>query len=541
MRSSREHLRGIEPEKERSAVTVRQAIFNCLIALTVLAVPLQFAIDPSIENVASSCIVLASSLTMLFYLRCTSALEQHPLSSIAMFGFCVTTQLGALWVQTAALTPLAGSLYTPLYTFGTLALYQAIAVSMHVVYRFFSVRKSTDSRFVRSFLARAGIYRTPSCGTLWYMGCVGLPTILFWNYEGVLGRIAAGFSFLAWAPYLIPIYAGEVGESYCSVRLNRILLVLYSGAFGVLGLALNARGIIFAGVATVGLLYLLRAMRSDSLVTGRALARIGVLALILLAISDPVSDLTSAMVIARQLRGKVSAPTMIRTTLRIWRQPAVIAAYRARSQAAVRFSAYDEHYIANPMLGRLVETKFYDTGFHFASSLRTDDSIARLREISLKLAWAGLPTPVLHAMGINIDKDDLDFSMGDYLAYLSRGIPLGGRKTGNMFAQGIALFGPLFPFLYAVICLALYGLMDLLTIRPEKGPARLSPVGMLTVWHFFMSGITYESLQRVLHLFIRNFAQSLLIYVLVITPARMLSRLPPPTMDPKVAMWRRPS
>jgi len=173
--------------------------------------------------------------------------------------------------------------------------------------------------------------------------------------------------------------------------------------------------------------------------------------------------------------------------------------------------------------------------------LKTDDAKARLREISVKIAWAGLPTPLLHSMGINIDKDELDFSMGDYLAYLSRGIPLGGRKTGNMFAQGIVLFGPLFPFLYAVICLALYGLMDLLTIRPAKGPARLSTVGMLQIWHFFLNGIVYESLDQVLHLLIRNFAQTLLIYVLMLTPARLLHREPRAIRAPHVALLQRSS
>jgi hypothetical protein len=520
-------------------MTVRNAIFNCLIALTVLSVPLQFAIDPSIENIAASCIVLASSLTVLLYLRGTSALDQHPLSSIAIFGFCMSTQLGALLLQTAALTPLAGSLYTPIYTFGTLALYQLIAVSMHVVYRFFSVRKSTDRHLVRGLFEWAGIYETPSCGTLWYMGCVGLPTILLWKSEGVLGKAAIGFNFLAWAPYLIPIYAAEVGESYCNVRLNRFLLVLYTGAIGVLGLAINARGIMFAGMATVGLLYLLRALRSDALVTGRALKRIGVLTLIVVAISGPVTDLTHAMVIARQVRGKVSAVTMIRLTLRIWGQPGAIAAYKARSQVAVGLSSYDEHYIANPMLARVVQTKFYDTAFHFASTLTTDDAKAQLRDISIQFAWAGLPTPLLHALGVHVDKQDLDFSMGDYLAYLSRGIPLGGRKTGNMFAQGIVLFGPLFPFLYAVICLFLYGLMDLLTIRSEKGPARLCTVGMLRVWDYFMGGVVFESLHNLLHLFLRNFGQTLLIYVLMLTPTRLLRRELRPIRDPNMAMWQR--
>ena len=519
-------------------MTVRNAIFNCLIVLTVLCVPLQFAIGPSIENVASSCIVLASALTVLLYLRGTSALDQHPLSSIALFGFCVSTHLGALWVQTAALTPLAGSLYTPIYTFGTVALYQLVALSMHVVYRFFSVRKSTDRGLVRGFFEWAGIYKTPSCGTLWYMGCVGLPTILFWKTEGVLAKAAVGFNFLAWAPYLIPIYAAEVGESYCNVQLNRFLLVLYTVAFGVLGLAINARGIMFAGVATVGLLYLLRAMRSDALVTARALRRIGVLALILLAISGPLSDLTTAMVIARQVRGKVSATTMIRTTLRIWGQPGIIAAYKAGSKNAVRFGAYDETYVANPMLSRVVETKFDDTAFHFASTIATDDAKARLRDISLKFAWAGLPTPLINALGVHVAKEDLDFSMGDYLAYLSRGIPLGGRKTGTMFAQGIVLFGPLFPFVYAVVCLLLYGLMDLLTIRTPNGAARLATVGMLRAWGYFVGGLAYESLHGLLYVFIRNFGQTLLIYVLMLTPTRLLRR-EPPIRGPNFAMLQR--
>jgi hypothetical protein len=250
-------------------MTVRQAIFNFLTAFALLAVPAQILIDPSADNIACTCIVLASSLTVLFYLRGTSALEFHPLSAFAILGFCITTQLGALLIQTSALTSLTHSLYDPLYTFGTLAFYEVIAILVHVAYRFFAVRKATDVNLIRGVFDWAGVYRIPTCGTLWYLGCVGLPTFLFWRYEGVLGKVASGFSFLVWAPFLIPFYSREIGASYCNARRNRFLLAAYAAVIALFGLALNARGIMFAGIVTVALLYLLAGMRSNALVTGK--------------------------------------------------------------------------------------------------------------------------------------------------------------------------------------------------------------------------------------------------------------------------------
>ena len=93
-----------------------------------------------------------------------------------------------------------------------------------------------------------------------------------------------------------------------------------------------------------------------------------------------------------------------------------------------------------------------------------------------------------------------------------------------MFAQGIALFGPLFPFIYAAICLALFALMDLLTIRPAVGAASISALGMLEIWTYFMGGVTYESLHKVLHLFVRSFEQTVLIYALLFAVARLVQR-----------------
>jgi hypothetical protein len=507
---------------ESGQVTVRGAIFGCLIALTVVATALQIIIEPSLVNAASACIIMASSLSLLLYMLWSGALETHPLSTFALFGFCVTNQLAALLSQTAAWTPVSRWLYDPLYTFGTIAFYQAIAHATHCVYRFFSLKRPPEQQPIRRFLGWIGIYKVPAAGSLWVMGCVGLGAIFFSRSEGIIGKVASGFAFLTWAPFLVIFYLSDRGESYCNSKLNKVLLVGYVGAIGILGMALNTRAVIFVGAVTIALLFLFTGMRSIAPVTSRALFRLAAVAVVMLVISIPASDLVASMAIARQWRGKVSATEMIKTTLYIWGKPGLIAAARAHGEAAGLYAAYDERYVANPLLNRLVNTKYFDNALHFGGKLSSAVAQERVRDISTKFAWAGLPTPVLGRLGIEVSKDDLAYSMGDYMAYLSRGLPLGGHRIGSMFAQGIVLFGPLFPFVYAAICLILFGLTDLLSLRPERGAATLAALGMLQIWSFFINGIQFDGLHLVLYFVLRNFEQMVLIYVLVLGLSRLV-------------------
>jgi hypothetical protein len=210
-------------------MTSRRVIIFGLAALALLAVPIQAVIDPSIENIACACIVLASSLVMLMYIGCTDALATQPLSTFALFGFCVTTQLGALLIQSVEWTSLRGSLFDGMYTFGTLAFYQSIAIIVHATFRFFSRPRSRSVHLVRGLLTWAGIYLTPSCNELWLIGFVGLASYVVYISEALLGsplgKIGLAVNYLAWAPFLIPFYLLEVGNHYCNWRLNRSLLL----------------------------------------------------------------------------------------------------------------------------------------------------------------------------------------------------------------------------------------------------------------------------------------------------------------------------
>jgi hypothetical protein len=523
-------------------MSVKRAVIYAMFAMTSLALPLQIIIDPSIENIESVTIVVASSFTMLLYISCSDALNTQPLSTFAIFGFCVTSQLGALLVQTAAWTALRSSLYDPAYTFGTLAFYQAIAIAVHVSYRFFSVPKPTGVQFLRGFLEWTGIYRRPRCGALWFIGCVGLVSYAVYVKESFrlspIGKFGMAFNFLAWAPFLIPFYIREVGETYCNWKRNRLLLIVYTAILVGLGLALNTRGVMFFGVATIGLLYLFAAMRSNSVLKLRSLGKVCALAVMVVVVAGPISDLVTAMAIARGL-GKVPVSVKIERTFEVWRRPDLIAAYRAHQAAALMNKAYDTHYIENPVLTRFVLTKFYDNSLHFAGRIATDDANARLQDVSAKFMWAVLPAAVIRFLGVDVSKFDMDYSMGDYVPYLSGAAVLGGHSVGSMFGQGIALFGPLFPFVYAAICLGLFGLMDLLTIRTVAGMATISALGMLQIWSYFVGGLSYEALHVVFYFFVRNFEQTMLIYAVVFGFARLVLRgKQSPVGVSNAASWR---
>lgn len=510
-------------------MTIRQAIFSVLISLTVLAMPLQFAIDPSSENVASAAIVMMVSLLVLVYLAWSTALESSPLQAFALFGFCMTMLDGALLVQTAAWTPLRSSLYDPLATFSALGFYQCISLTALVTYRFFSVKTRTGnsgSGLFRRLLDGFNIYQVPPVKALWFMGFIGFTFGLFLSrFDGILARVAAGANFLAWAPFLIPLYLLEFGDSYCNAKTNQVLLAGYAVCVGLLALAINSRGIMFVGVVTVFLLYLLAGMRSNVLLTRRMIFRLAAIAVAGVLFAGPLSNLTTSMAIARQFRGHVSTVEMIRTTLDVYSQPKLIAAYKIeRDAGASQYAAYDEHYIVNPMLARFVNTKFVDNALHFADGIKTEDARSRLRETTVKFLWAALPAPVLQALHIDVDKDELAFSMGDYLAYLSRGLPLGAHKVGSMFAQGPATIGPLFPFVYALICLVFFALMELLTIRKADGAVSIATLGMLEIWQYFSFGLNYEAFHYVTSFVVRNFAQMAIIYAFVFGVARYFTR-----------------
>lgn len=495
-------------------------VLSSLMALALLALLAQLFIDFKAVNIASACIVFASSMAILLYLLWTPAIKTHPLSTFAIFGFCFTTQLGALLGQAALGTSLADNLRQPMETFATLAGFQAVALLAHTGYRWLLNPPGHEGQSPpRQLLDKLGLYRVPGTGALWLMGYVGMLAFLIGSgRESTFGKVLQGMTFLTWAPFLIPMYLLQLGEAYCNPRRQYPHLVFFAGLVVLLGLAANARSIIFSGFVTIALFALLLALRNAEPVSMKRVMRLGLLGLVLAALAIPVSDLATAMVVARKVRGSVSAVQMVTETFHYLGRPEALEGERQRVRDEA-LGKYDELYLANPLLARLVETKFHDNSLYFASTFSSSDSV-RLAQTTVDMLWSILPDPVLKALAVDVDKRDLKFSMGDYLSHLSQGGPLGSYRTGSMLAQGVALLGVGFVAVYFVACLAMFALMDLLSYRPRGGPVLLSAVGMLMVWELFLNGITAESLHAWLSFAVRALPQALLFFLLLAGVAR---------------------
>jgi hypothetical protein len=214
---------------------------------------------------------------------------------------------------------------------------------------------------------------------------------------------------------------------------------------------------------------------------------------------------------------------MVQETLRHFRSPDTLAEQR-EAQAGATSRRYDEHYFDNPLLARLVETKFQDNALFFAASLSQSD-VRQLAQVSVDQIWAILPDPALSALGVGVDKRDLNFSMGDYLIHLSQGGPLGSRRTGSMLAQGLALFGAGFIALHLLMCLFAFALVDLQAKRDRQGAVVVSAVGMLAIWKLFQYGVAAESLHAWVGLLLRGLPQNIVLFLLVALVARALGSL----------------
>jgi hypothetical protein len=231
-----------------------------------------------------------------------------------------------------------------------------------------------------------------------------------------------------------------------------------------------------------------------------------------------LARISTAIVIARSERAELSATDLIHHTLAIAGNDNLIEARNVRD--GILTSGYNEIYIPNHFVARLVMTKYIDLNLTHAMALSAAN-VGEIRALAIQRLTAGLPTPFIRFFGIDLDKENLEFTSGDvYRFFASRG-PLGENTTGSSLVDGLVLLGPFFWLLApAYFCLC-FTIFDALAIRLGSCTVLSTFAGLQTSFLFTQS-LEFESIAGQAVTIFRLIPQDILIYIFITMIGRLL-------------------
>lgn len=507
-----------------TSITVKDLVFGTLLALCTVCGLGQMLIDSSSDNVLSTAYVMGSSSLVFGYLWRGNATTTHPLSSLSIIGLVNSTQFASLVAQTVELQSLTQLLRAPTFTFFMLSVVISMAVLTHYGYRHFTPLANVSAFIANRIYAPLRAFERPQPLVIWCLAALGMAAQVAGGGKmgDVGGKFLFGFSFLIWMPFLIPIYQSTSNGTYCNLKKQLPLVILHGLAIAADSLIKNGRGGLFAAPVQLVLLYLLFFMHTPHRVTARFLRGMAVLAVVAGVSVTVMSDLATAMVIARDKRDSVSTRELLETTYNAFMDKAAIAAYRERNLASSAWSMYDESYLQNPLLARFSETKFHDNMFFVVSELTEAERGEAAHESIFRIVLL-LPQTVLDFFELKIQKDFYRYSMGDYFVNLHHGAGVGSYLTGSIWAEIYDVSGSWFPVTCALMLLPCFWLFDAM-VKPGAGFV-VAPPAMCTAWQIFHFGLGGESISAKASFLLRDTPQRVLLYALALASVTLVLRL----------------
>lgn len=512
------------PTRLQSRLTLKSLLLNGMQALCLACWLAQCVIDNSTDNLLPVTLIVASTSLVLQYLRLSAAMTTQPLTAFTLLGFTASSQFVALVFQTFDRVPMVQYLRAPLLTFGLLAIVHVTVVLAHFVYRNFAPLANAPKVLAAKVLSPLKIHSIPTPMTAWFLSALGVVAAVVGggSFGDAGGKFLAGFSFLIWVPYLIPIYAKIVGPSYCDTKKQYLMLAAYTLVIVAIALSRNIRSMLFIGPIQMMFLFILESCRTSDPVSKRTLKFL-VAGVMTAAIAIPaMSDLAIAMEIARDKRYSESAVEVAKETADIFFDKSRIRQYRDASRGRYINLTYDETYLSNPLFARFTETKFHDNMIYFGSLFSEEDRL-RLIDNQIDKVKAILPQNVYDGLGIKFNKNEFMFSTGDYYRFIDHGGAFGGFATGSIWADLYVVFGAWFPLVLFVLITVVFVLMDA-NGRFDSGHF-ICPAALCALWPLYLYGVGGESISFKVNQITRGTLQPWALYALVILSVHTILHL----------------
>lgn len=478
----------------------------------------QLFIDNNFENIFSTFVCFISSVIGCVYIL-RAWREGYYLSTIILIGCLIGTQLGPLLFQTLYLTPVAFNLRLPYITFLNTAFFFASLIIGHFIYKNLSFFKKLRLSFFNGFNA-IGLFSPVSGFFVLILTMMSFISIYFGAVNDVEtgdagNKILAIFSIFSMLP--LAYFVQEIQNGSNKKNWVYLFIFIYFILLIGLGILKNSRGL-FANFALSFLMvvsYFVYIKRI--LISKKVFFVILILIWPLIFLTKLLILISSAILLARDARSDIRGFELLKYSFNSLQDifSGSIKEYDGNSDSAINFYSYNELYLKNDFLARLVTIKFNDNVFFYSSQIDNNKYLV-VNEFFINRLISIFPQPIISFFTNEFNKDDYVYSYGDWIHYLAEGSALGGFKLGSITGSGINLFSYLFFLLIIIFSPFFYSFFDSLTkINRSDGEFKteLTTISMLILYTLFLIPNS-DSLMTLIGFFIRDFIQILCLYVI---------------------------
>ena len=326
--------------------------------------------------------------------------------------------------------------------------------------------------FLIRLWSKIGYFTPPTDAQVWAMGFVGLFSYLMMlsiqgtdearvENLGVIGHVLQMAKMFTPIPFILLFrseYGGDKGKDK-----PKNLLLLYFGLMVVLGIATGKRTMILGPVVTIIMCYLLPAITEKK----RLFSTKNTILLIIgvYFVTGPVADLAAAMALGRDNSRQTSSEKTFENIWKIYQDKEMLHnlwqyTLSRSDNGGDNSSGWSEYYVDNILLDRFCNIRVCDATLYYANKLGYDNP--RMQDYFYKQVLYQLPTPVLNAFGVNVNKFAEQYTPGDLIS--TEGLGLNHQYYGYRVAGdagiGLYLWGYAYYFMAFFIYAALFYFMS---------------------------------------------------------------------------------
>ncbi|GAB4050285.1 hypothetical protein GCM10028810_44120 [Spirosoma litoris] len=465
-------------------------------------------------------------------------LIKFPLSVFLILGFVFTQFYLPLIFTFLEKKPVVHNLLLPYQVFLHMFLDFFVLIIAHKIYRskYFVIKI-----YINIILRKWGFFKTPSDKQIWVIGVIGLiATFYVYIYTksatqmtgSALDKLIEAMIPYSYAPFFIPLRR-LYGNARSYKNRTTVFLVVFTIILIAISIARNSRGAFMYGFTAIGFGYALGLLLGYYKTPPLKITRLVFIGLAYWVFTNPLSDLGTAMVIARAQRADISSLDLFENTLKTFEDKNAIILKRKEDQNLEQ-STWNENYINNIFLARFCNIKYNDLSLIQAN--KVIDSNDDIFNFTLSRILVIFPAPLVEGLGLIEDKQkSVGYSFGDFLyakATADYDI-LGANLAGHLDGTGMAAFGWFYLLFLGVGIIPVYALFDaFFTHKPIlvdnkkqsffwKG--HFSLCGLLALTSIFQF-LPSESVITTATFILRVWIQMILLYFFIYKVSFVLSR-----------------